>query len=98
MVRNQKNGNIREVKEELGLKVKKAEYIFSYVGPIHRNKFGKLQQNFAKVFLLNVESKPKPSNEINQIAYWKPNSKIKFMKMTKEVLNKYLEYKKKKPK
>ena len=84
-----KRAAIREVYEELGLKVKTSKYLFNYVGPVHRNKYGKLQQNFAKAFLVITEGKPKPANEINRIAYWKKGSKLKLMKATKIVLDKY---------
>ena len=88
-----KRATIREVYEELGLKVKSAKYIFNYTGPIHRNKHGKLQQNFAKVFLIKIIGKPKPANEISRVAYWKPGSKLKLMEGAKTALGKYVEWK-----
>lgn len=88
-----KRATIREVYEELGIKVKSIKYAFSYAGPIHRNKFGKLQQNFAKAFIVTVDGNPKPSNEISRFAYWKPGSKLKLMEVAKNALDKYEEYK-----
>jgi len=89
-----KRAAIREVFEELGLKTKSAKYIFSYEGPVHKNKHGKIQQNFAKVFLLETIGKPKPAQEISKIAYWKPGSKLKLMTGAKTALEKYIEWKK----
>lgn len=85
---------IREVKEELCLKTKSAKYLFDFVGPIHRNKKGKLQQNFSKVFVLEIIGEPKPDNEVGQISYWKPGCKLNLMKGTVEIIEKYKEYKK----
>jgi ADP-ribose pyrophosphatase YjhB (NUDIX family) len=90
-----KMATIREVREELGLKVKSAKYLFDYVGPVHRNKFGKLQQNFAKAFLVQTIGKPKPAQEISHIGYWKPGSKLKLIKAGKDALRKYIEWKRK---
>jgi 8-oxo-dGTP pyrophosphatase MutT (NUDIX family) len=89
-----KRAAIREVYEELGLKVKNAKYIFDYVGPVHISRKGKLRQNFAKVFLLETIGKPKPANEITRVAYWKPGSKLKLMGAAKTALEKYVEWKK----
>jgi 8-oxo-dGTP pyrophosphatase MutT (NUDIX family) len=90
-----KRAAIREVYEELGLKVKSAKYIFNYVGPVHRSRKGRLQQNFAKVFLVEVIGEPKPANEITRVAYWKPRSKLKLVGAAKIALGKYVEWKKK---
>jgi ADP-ribose pyrophosphatase YjhB (NUDIX family) len=90
-----KMATIREVREELGLKVKSAKYIFDYVGPVHRNKSGKLQQNFAKAFLVQTIGEPKPAQEISHIAYWKPGSRIKLIKAAKDALRKYKKARKK---
>jgi ADP-ribose pyrophosphatase YjhB (NUDIX family) len=80
----------REVKEEIGLKVTKAKYLFKFLGPEFKTKAGISQRNYAKVFLVETEGKPKPSNEIKYISYWKPGSKLKLMAGAKMALDIYL--------
>ena len=84
-----KRAAIRELEEETGLKAKNAKYIFTYLGPEYKNEKGRLQRNNAKVFLIEAEGKPKPSNEVKHIAYWKPGSKLKLMKGAKIALGMY---------
>lgn len=90
-----KKAAIRELYEETGLKARRVKYLFKSLGPIHKDEHGRLKRNHAKVFLIGVEGKPKPNNEVAYIAYWKPGSKIRLMKGAKLVLDKYLEFKKK---
>jgi ADP-ribose pyrophosphatase YjhB (NUDIX family) len=85
---------IRELFEETGLKARSAKYLFTYVGPINKNKDGKSQQNHAKAFLIEANGTPKPSNEVKYISYWKPGSKLKLMEGAKTALKKYVEWKK----
>jgi ADP-ribose pyrophosphatase YjhB (NUDIX family) len=84
-----KRAAIRELEEETGLKAKSAKYLFKFIGPIFKNKEGKLQRNHSKVFLIEAEGKPRPKNEVKHIAYWTPKSKIKLMKGAQMLLDIY---------
>ena len=87
---SRKRAAMRELYEETRLKAKSAKYLFSYIGPEHKNENGRVQRNHAKVFLIKTEGKAKPSHEVKHIAFWKPGSRIKLMKGAKIALDRYL--------
>lgn len=90
-----KRAAIRELEEETGLKAKSAKYLFKYAGPQFKHNNGKMYRNYAKVYLIKAEGKPKPANEVKHIAYWKPGSKLNVMAGAKIALDKYFkEFKK----
>lgn len=87
---SRKKATIRELREETGLRARRIEYLFRYVGNTWRAHSGKIVRNYAKVFLVQAEGTPRPRHEIKYVAYWKPGSKLSLASGTKAVLSKYL--------
>lgn len=85
---------IRELEEETGLKAMSAKYLFKYITPVFLDKRGRQTRNYAKVYLIEAEGKPKPKQEVKYIKFWKEGSKIKLMTGAKMALDQYKIYKK----
>ena len=86
---------IRELYEETGLKTKKIEYLFSYVGKPWRTHNGRMIKNDVKAFVVEAKGIPKPRNEIKYVDYWKPGSKLNLTSSTKWAIEKYINIKNK---
>lgn len=87
---SRKKAAIRELYEETGLKTKRIKYLFRDVGIKWRDHKNRLIRNYSKVFLVEVEGIPRPSNEIKKIAFYKLGSKIKLGEGSKKIINIYL--------
>jgi 8-oxo-dGTP diphosphatase len=77
---------IRELEEETGLIANFAEIIFDHESKSHNHT----------VVLIKAKGTPKPKEEVKYIDYYTPNSKLKISKGTKDIIDKYFEWKKKK--
>jgi ADP-ribose pyrophosphatase YjhB (NUDIX family) len=76
---------MREVEEEIGLKVVSSRYLFT-----HNDSEDKRIRNLHKVFLVKVKGTPKPDgHEVKHIAYWKPGSDINLSNTTRLLIEKY---------
>lgn len=86
---------IRELKEETGLDTISAKFLFRFTGStIHKSHQGGYFQDYHTVVLIQAKGTPKPHHEIKYIDYTS-NTDIKISKTTKEILEKFYEYKKK---
>jgi 8-oxo-dGTP diphosphatase len=74
---------IRELEEETGLLAYSAQIIFEYES--HSNNH--------TVVLIKAKGTPKPKQEVKYINYYKPGKEIKMSQATKEIIEKYYEWK-----
>lgn len=74
---------IREVREETGLQVIKATFLFRY---------SSLANDHA-VFWVLAEGQPQPCEEVDQIAYYRPGTRITISPETKSLLDYFYHYK-----
>jgi len=86
----------RELREETRLHTKSSKYLFRHIGKVRKDYRGGYFQDYHTVVLLKTYGRAKPSDEIKYIAYYKPSSKIRLSETTKEIIDKYYEYKKNK--
>jgi len=84
---------IRELREETGLIAIDSQFLFKYVGRVHKDYRGGHFQDHHKVFLIKAKGDAKARYEVKYIAYYKPGSDIKLSGITKEIIDKYLEFK-----
>ena len=88
---------IRELKEETGLTANYVKLLFRYVGSVHKSHSGGFFQDHHTVCLIKANGTARPKHEIKHLAYYHPDSDIKLSKTTKEIIVKFLEYKKEHP-
>lgn len=74
---------IRELEEETGLLAYEAKVIFRYESSFNRHT----------VVLIKASGTPRPKHEVKRIDYYKPGKKIRMSKSTKEIIDKYYEWK-----
>ena len=88
---------IRELKEETGLTADYAKVLFRYVGRTHKSYSGGLFQDHHTVCLIKAHGVAKPRDEIKYVGYYHPDSEINISKTTKEIIDKFYDYKKEHP-
>ena len=74
---------IRELEEETGLMANYAKIIFRY----------ETHSQDHTVVLVKAKGSPKPKHEVKYIDYYKPGKNIKISKGTKDIMEKYYEWK-----
>ncbi|MHB8104618.1 MAG: NUDIX domain-containing protein [Dehalococcoidales bacterium] len=84
--------SIRELLEETGLQPYYIKYLFHHVGTIHFNGH---YRDHHTVCLIKARGTPHPHHEIKYIEYYRANSNIHISTDTKEIIQRYYEYKKK---
>ncbi|MDR2943823.1 MAG: NUDIX hydrolase [Methanosarcinales archaeon] len=81
---------LRELREETTVKGKNSNYQFEIKGRIHRDRHGKRYINLYKIFeITEYENKPRPSNEIRKIGYWRSGKYMRLTSTTKKILDIY---------
>ena len=60
----------RELKEETGLDMTEAVYLFEFLGLTHAGPKGGIFRNAHKVFLAKAKGVPRPGREIKKVAYY----------------------------
>lgn len=88
---------IRELREETGLIANYAKVLFRYVGRTHKYHSGGLFQDHHTVCLIKAYGIPKPEHEIKYIDFYTTDSNIRISRTTKEIIDKFYEYKKENP-
>lgn len=81
---------MRELHEETGLSPVSSQYLFSYVGPVHKSYGGGHFQDHNKVFLIKVTGTARPKHEIKYITFYREDSNIRISGTTKKIIDKYL--------
>jgi 8-oxo-dGTP diphosphatase len=80
---------IRELEEETGLKATSVQYLFSYVGGI-RQRGLRLVRNHHKVFLIQAEGEPRPTQEIKAIKFYRLGEAGNISASAKEIIKLYM--------
>lgn len=86
---------VRELREETGLKGYETKYLFRYVGKVHKDYRGGHFQDYHTVVLVKARGTPRPRDEVKYVDWYKPGSDIHISHTTREIIEKYYEYKKK---
>lgn len=79
---------IRELREETGLCAYSAQYLFSHLGNI-RKRGSTYSRNDHRVFLIEAEGVPVPSQEIKVVQFYNPGDSIKISNSTRHILERY---------
>ncbi len=89
---SREKATIRELREETGLRGISSRYLFSYIGPPHKDYRGGHFQDHHKVFLVEAVGTPRPDrHEVHYLAWWGPGSGIRLSRTTESIIRKYLE-------
>lgn len=80
---------VRELREETGLHALSSHYLFSFKGVIHKSHKGGHFQDYHKVFLIKAYGKLRPRKEVKYVAWYKPGSRLRLSRVTKEIIIKY---------
>ena len=86
---------MRELKEETGLETYEVKYLFRHKGNLNKSHGHGYFQNYHTVRLIKAKGEATPRHEIKSIAYYQPGSNIHISRTTKEIINRYYDYKKK---
>ena len=84
---------IRELKEETGLIATDVRFLFRHTGYIHKSYSGGYFEDHHTVCLIHANGIAKPNNEIKYVGYYSPNSEIKISRTTKEIIDRFYEFK-----
>lgn len=87
---SRKRATIRELHEETGLRTRKINYLFKYVGDKWQAHNGKTLQNHTKVFLVKAEGIPRPRHEIKHFSHWRNGMDLNLTSGAKKVIETYL--------
>lgn len=80
---------LREIKEETGVEPYFSMRLFEY-----RGRKRATHQNVHTVYYVKANGTPKPAEEVTKIAYYKPGSKLILSGETREIIGRFLNYKK----
>lgn len=87
---------MRELKEETSLTPLHAKFLFRHLGRVLRSHGQGYFQDHHTVVLVDAVGTPRPCHEIKYIDYYKPGSKIHISGTTREIIDKYYDWKKEK--
>jgi 8-oxo-dGTP diphosphatase len=90
---SREKATIRELYEETDLHSTSSQYLFKYVGAVHKDYRGGHFQDHGKVFLIKTEGVPRPRHEVKYVDYYKEGSEIRISGTTKKIIEKYYEIK-----
>jgi len=85
---------MRELGEETGLRPYSAKYLFRHVGKVHKSHGHGYFQDHHTVCLIKAHGSPRPRHEIKYVAFYKPGSRVRISGVTREIIDKYYNYKK----
>ena len=80
---------VRELREETGLKTAHVKFLFRYMGRSHKSYRGGYFRDHHTVCLIKAIGYARPRHEVKKLAYYKPGSKIKISRSTKEIVERY---------
>ncbi|MFW6105531.1 MAG: NUDIX domain-containing protein [bacterium] len=85
---------MRELTEETGLKPYYAKYLFRHVGKVHKSHGHGYFRDHHTVCLIKTHGTPRPRHEIRYVAFYKPGSGVRISGVTREIIQRYYNYKK----
>ena len=86
---------MRELREETDLRSYRTKYLFRHRGRVHKSHGQGYFQDHHTVCLIKAKGIPRLRHEIKHVAYYKPGSKVHISRVTREIIDKYYDYKKK---
>ena len=84
---------MRELKEETGLKPLRAKFVFRHLGRVLKSHGHGYFQDHHTVVLVEAIGTPRPSHKIKYIDFYKQGSNICLSVVTKEIIDKYYDWK-----
>jgi 8-oxo-dGTP diphosphatase len=84
---------VRELKEETGLIATDVRFLFRHIGCVHKSYSGGYFEDHHTVCLIHASGIARPQNEIKYVGYYSPNSEIKISRTTKEIIDRFYEFK-----
>jgi 8-oxo-dGTP diphosphatase len=87
---------LRELSEETDLKPYYAEIIFKQLGKVNKSYGGGFFQDHHTVCVVNASGVPRAHDDAKRITYWVPGCRVRISTTTKEILERYYEWKKNK--
>ena len=84
---------VRELKEETGLIVTDARFLFEHAGHVQRAYSGIYFKDYHTVYLIKASGIARPLNEVKYVNYYSPDSEIKLSRTTKEIIDRFYEFK-----
>jgi len=84
---------VRELKEETGLIVTDVRFLFEHAGHVQRGYSGVYFKDYHTVCLINASGIARPLNEVKYVDYYSPDSEIKLSRTTKEIIDRFYEFK-----
>ena len=85
---------MRELREETGLHPYHAKYLFHHRGRIHKSHGHGYFRDHHTVCLVKAKGTPHPHHEIKYIDYYRQGSDVRISGVTKEIIERYYNYKK----
>jgi 8-oxo-dGTP diphosphatase len=85
---------VRELKEETGLIATEVRFLFRHVGNVHKSYSGGYFEDHHTVCLISASGIARPRNEVKYMGYYSPDSGIRISKTTKEIIDRFYEFKK----
>lgn len=83
----------RELGEETHLRAYYSKYLFRHVGIVHR-QHGHCYRDYHTVCLFKARGTPRPGQEIERVAFYRPGSGVHISYETGQIIEKYYRYKK----
>lgn len=85
---------MRELREETGLQAYYAKYLFHHAGRVHKSYGHGYFRDHHTVCLVKASGIPRPHREIKYVEYYRPGSGVRISGVTKEIIERYYDYKK----
>lgn len=85
---------MRELREETGLRPYYVKYLFRHKGRVSSSHRRGYFQDDHTVCLVKARGTPRPQHEVKHIAFYGPGSKVRISGVTREIIEKYYDYKK----
>jgi len=84
---------VRELNEETRLIATDVRFLFRHVGYVHKSYSGGYFEDHHTVCLMLTSGMARPRHEIRHVGYYSPNSEIKVSKTTKEIIDRFYDFK-----
>lgn len=85
---SRKAATVRELEEETTLKALSMQFLFSYTAQIRWRKTGWVRDEH-KVFLVQAEGTPQPTQEIRELRFYQPGDSVKMSDAARIIIDRY---------